>query len=76
LLVFYAPGRNVNRFNVLRVDGDVVEDKIVGTQMGKSRPTVTAIGRLKNASRTGPKVDMIRAAGIVAQAANIATIRA
>ena len=38
LLVFYAPGRNVDRFNVLGVDGDVVEDIIVGFPGGKIAP--------------------------------------
>ncbi len=43
LLILNAPGGNIDVFGILRINGDVVENIVIATQVGQPRPVMPAI---------------------------------
>ena len=60
LLVLDAPGGNINVFRILRIDGDVIENVVIATQVRQASPIVSAIVRQEQAAGAGAQVDTDR----------------
>jgi hypothetical protein len=76
LLIFYAPSGDEHDVGILRVDNNVIQYIVVASaEMRKSRPTVSGIERLKQASSAGAEENVIKVARIIREAAGVSTIR-
>ena len=72
---YYAPGRNVNVFGILRIDGDVIENIVVAAQVGQARPVVSPVRGQEKRSGAGPKIDAVGILRVVSQAPHVASVR-
>src|SRR5580692_1076283 len=76
LLVLDTPGGNEHDVRILRIDDNVIEHIVIAaSQMSKSRPTVTTIQRLKQASSAGSKKYVVEVTRIVSETAGVSAVR-
>src|SRR5439155_9799763 len=74
LLVLKAPSGNINVFGVLRIDGDVIQNVVIATQVSQAGPIVSGVIRKKETAGAGAQVDTVGILGVEIQTPDIASV--